>query len=175
MIRRWVLNFAAAASLALCMATVVLWVQSYWIERNLEWITGYYQAYAAYSQAGAIYVPLWDKGSKWDHWDLSLSADKYSESDSWQDLVGPHSRLAGVRLLKTGGELVLMISFWFPAAIALGCAAIFWIKSRHCRITERLRIGNCPACGYNLTANASGVCPECGTAVLGKQGSETKT
>jgi hypothetical protein len=28
----------------------------------------------------------------------------------------------------------------------------------------------CVACGYNLTGNASGVCPECGTAVTGKVG-----
>jgi hypothetical protein len=28
--------------------------------------------------------------------------------------------------------------------------------------------GFCPTCGYNLTANTSGVCPECGTAVSRK-------
>jgi hypothetical protein len=28
--------------------------------------------------------------------------------------------------------------------------------------------GHCP-CGYNLTGNISGVCPECGTAVAGKE------
>jgi hypothetical protein len=26
-------------------------------------------------------------------------------------------------------------------------------------------IPNCPACGYNLTGNLSGICPECGTPV----------
>ena len=28
----------------------------------------------------------------------------------------------------------------------------------------------CPACGYDLTANASGVCPECGRAVAADRG-----
>jgi hypothetical protein len=30
--------------------------------------------------------------------------------------------------------------------------------------------GACSICGYNLTGNTSGVCPECGTAVAGKLG-----
>jgi len=30
--------------------------------------------------------------------------------------------------------------------------------------------GGCRLCGYNLTGNTSGVCPECGTAVAGKAG-----
>ena len=34
-----------------------------------------------------------------------------------------------------------------------------WLKRRSER---RRRAGLCPACGYNLTGNISGVCPECG-------------
>ena len=30
--------------------------------------------------------------------------------------------------------------------------------------------GRCPACGYSLTGNVSGVCPECGTRVGGVGG-----
>ncbi len=36
------------------------------------------------------------------------------------------------------------------------------------RRASRTRRNLCPACGYNLTGNTSGVCPECGTAVAGK-------
>ena len=32
---------------------------------------------------------------------------------------------------------------------------------------ERLHRGECPHCGYSLTGNLSGVCPECGTRVVG--------
>jgi hypothetical protein len=35
-------------------------------------------------------------------------------------------------------------------------------------IYQRFRQGRCLHCGYDLTANTSGVCPECGTAVLRK-------
>ncbi len=31
----------------------------------------------------------------------------------------------------------------------------------------RVRPGHCNHCGYNLTGNVSGVCPECGTALPG--------
>jgi hypothetical protein len=30
---------------------------------------------------------------------------------------------------------------------------------------QRHRQGLCPTCGYNLTGNTSGTCPECGTVV----------
>jgi len=30
------------------------------------------------------------------------------------------------------------------------------------RRRRRIRIGACPTCGYNLTGNVSGTCPECG-------------
>ena len=32
------------------------------------------------------------------------------------------------------------------------------------RIRRRITCGLCPACGYDLTGNVSGVCPECGRA-----------
>ena len=35
---------------------------------------------------------------------------------------------------------------------------------------HRVRRGFCVNCGYNLTGNTSGVCPECGTPVAGKAG-----
>jgi hypothetical protein len=34
--------------------------------------------------------------------------------------------------------------------------------------TLRRKHGQCLGCGYSLTGNTSGVCPECGTAVANK-------
>ncbi|HWE95943.1 MAG TPA: hypothetical protein VG269_18415 [Tepidisphaeraceae bacterium] len=41
-----------------------------------------------------------------------------------------------------------------------------WLKSRRIRnqIRNRIASSQCPACGYDLTGNESGVCPECGRA-----------
>ena len=65
----------------------------------------------------------------------------------------------------------------FPAVHSLGKAAVdlaicgipvacwfafdrpAWVRR------ERRRQGLCAACGYDLTANVSGVCPECGQTV----------
>jgi hypothetical protein len=59
---------------------------------------------------------------------------------------------------------------WIVAAIVNVALGLMWMCSIY---AEMLRDQNadrsardlCPACGYNLFANASGVCPECGVVV----------
>jgi hypothetical protein len=48
----------------------------------------------------------------------------------------------------------------FAAATAVG--PLMWLRAR-ARSARRRRRNQCPGCGYDLTGNASGVCPECGT------------
>ena len=48
---------------------------------------------------------------------------------------------------------------WPATSIGVGLAVALWPGRRH------HRRGTCRACGYDLTGNASGVCPECGTPV----------
>ena len=47
------------------------------------------------------------------------------------------------------------------AFLALPILLVGWPAARRWR---RRRRGQCEACGYNLTGNVSGVCPECGQA-----------
>lgn len=43
---------------------------------------------------------------------------------------------------------------------------LFWRQVHRGRIwEERVIRGHCPACGYDLAGNVSGVCPECGTTI----------
>jgi predicted RNA-binding Zn-ribbon protein involved in translation (DUF1610 family) len=58
--------------------------------------------------------------------------------------------------------LPLVLLFALPSVITILLA---WRR----RIVMS-RVGRCTKCGYNLTANASGVCPECGTAINSKDG-----
>jgi hypothetical protein len=51
------------------------------------------------------------------------------------------------------------IPFWIPSVIIGVPAAFLWYRDR------RIPPGRCQRCGYNLTGNVSGRCPECGTAV----------
>ena len=61
----------------------------------------------------------------------------------------------------TGREVV---NFWFIFAPAAMSTAYFGIVSK--LLAETPADGCCDACGYNLTGNVSGRCPECGTTIV---------
>jgi hypothetical protein len=54
------------------------------------------------------------------------------------------------------------LPYWLPAALASILPASFAVKVRR-RRAARSGSSLCFRCGYDLTANVSGVCPECGT------------
>ena len=58
--------------------------------------------------------------------------------------------------------------FWQPVLLLLAypVAAFAW---RVFRGRRRNRMGLCERCGYNLTGNISGVCPECGQKIPSEQ------
>jgi len=64
------------------------------------------------------------------------------------------------KALHTHVELI--VPFWFAAIISAALPA--GRALRLIRRRARMGRGVCRHCGYNLTANVSGVCPECGTA-----------
>lgn len=52
---------------------------------------------------------------------------------------------------------------WSCAAFAVTTFALLLKRASQIRlIDDRLRCGRCLSCGYNLTGNLSGTCPECG-------------
>ena len=57
------------------------------------------------------------------------------------------------------------VPYWFVTSALLILPLRFVILAR-----KQMRIGHCPKCGYSLTDNSSGTCPECGTPVAGKAG-----
>ena len=62
--------------------------------------------------------------------------------------------------------VVLIRSGYGLAAASLAFAARFFIRAIKDRTDTRgyrLRHGLCLACGYDLTGNVSGTCPECGS------------
>jgi hypothetical protein len=54
----------------------------------------------------------------------------------------------------------VFLPLWIPFAIVVAPTAVLWYVDR-----RRIPAGHCQKCGYDLTGNVSGVCPECGTAL----------
>ena len=61
--------------------------------------------------------------------------------------------------------------FWFHGSTSTGHRTPLWLPLAAIAIpmlllcrSSRWPIGRCQKCGYDLTGNVSGVCPECGTA-----------
>jgi hypothetical protein len=58
-----------------------------------------------------------------------------------------------------GAWEVVCIPLWIPFVIVATPTVLLWHRDR------RLPPGHCQHCGYDLTGNVSGVCPECETAI----------
>jgi hypothetical protein len=66
----------------------------------------------------------------------------------------------GARLLRSTVELPL-----WPTFVLLACYPTIAFIRGPVRRWHRRRRGMCAQCGYNLTGNVSGICPECGSPV----------
>jgi len=60
-----------------------------------------------------------------------------------------------------GTRFDIWVPLWIPFLFVALPTGVLWYRDR-CR---RILPGRCQKCGYNLTGNVSGVCPECGTRI----------
>ena len=81
----------------------------------------------------------------------------------WAEWSMPNLRFG--RKPQTVTFKVFFVQLWMPLVLfsILPLAALLASARRR----TRKRAGMCVQCGYNLTANVSGLCPECGTEVPG--------
>jgi hypothetical protein len=59
-----------------------------------------------------------------------------------------------------GRVSAFILPLWIPLALLATPTIILWCHDR-----RRIPSGHCQTCGYDLTGNVSGICPECGTPV----------
>jgi len=86
-----------------------------------------------------------------------------------------HSILASIQHRYAGQGFIHDSYFtysWGPAFAAICATAVLPLLWCGAFLSSRMRRrrspedGACGNCGYNLTGNVSGVCPECGTAIV---------
>ena len=102
---------------------------------------------------GIVSVIWWPDGSTDDQiWYAIVDLVSYDMSEDSRWL--PRTRLdRPVRFIA--------IPLWLPLLIVALPTAALWYRDR------RPPKGRCQHCGYDLTGNVSGRCPECGTARAG--------
>ena len=154
--KRRLFNLAAAVSLLLCVATLALWVRSYWHGDSLHRVSitqTEFSQQAISSHAGVMNVDLLRypdarpeltgrRHSFWRIWasepNVALASFDYSQNDS-------------------------LLRFGFPHWLAAILFAI--LPALHLRALIRSRrlhgAGRCRDCGYDLRATPER-CPECG-------------
>jgi len=57
-------------------------------------------------------------------------------------------------------DWIVVLPLWIPFLVAALPTGWLWWRDR-----RRIAPGHCEKCGYNLTGNISGICPECGEKV----------
>ena len=158
--------------LVLCVlfsvSTVMLWVMSYWQAPGVVW-SGPDRFIKVAIYRGSVQAAVWRPhrgvGHYPFHWEVVMLGGRLSfRLMRPPDYTWPWKRWGLTwRNLQVLRLQEAHFGAWIPAAI-FGAAA-YVLARPLLRARHRRREGRCMTCGYDLTGNESGVCPECGTAV----------
>jgi hypothetical protein len=168
--RRRLFDFLTMLSLVLCLATVALWVRSYWQGQALARLaqrSGSSRLVTMRSVTGELSLfyqqfPGAIQDSGWSYQVNSL--DKVT---TYAHLVREY-RMQCAMFLGFGyscyyNSSIDVYAIWFPHwFLALILAVLPALRLRNIRRTRRRnRVGLCQRCGYDLRASPDR-CPECG-------------
>jgi hypothetical protein len=158
-------RFLKWSGLGLSLLIAGTWSASAWWRVNYEKLLGDGSLSSYHISRGCLEVDRWSyyevtdciPGDGW--WvDGSLSGSGFKWSLPSIDI--DEYQLGVIHEYHLG----VTVPLWTPFLLVAIPTAILWWRDR-----RRFRQGHCQHCGYDLTGNVSGVCPECGTAVP-KQG-----
>jgi hypothetical protein len=177
-VKRRLFNLAAAVSVGMMLAMVVLWVRSWWALDGLGLDRPNHVSYSLASSQGHLRLergvgdPFGAPGGLY-----RLSAPpvpllgfggappSISKRLGFEYLDGKQ----GPFFTKEGRQFFIRvrsqtIPYWFVLMLAGSCATLFWLPAYRRRVRRvRTARGLCPRCGYDLRATPER-CPECGTA-----------
>jgi hypothetical protein len=161
-VTRRLFNFVTAVSLLLCVAVAALWIVSYRGEPlRAERATSQGEWVEIVNHAGAFKL---FSGSTWPRLGDARWGETYAEEYIIARRHGTLWARWNSELGMSGTEYVeaIEIRHW---PIVLTAALLPAIRlAGIARRGRRVSRGRCQLCGYDLTGNVSGVCPECGGA-----------
>jgi hypothetical protein len=214
-VRRQLFTLASALSLLLCVATVVLWVRSFWFSEqwssdvtppgNIKASTLIFASGVGrialiwqvlppdshstdpssfgYFRTNNLYIPEFPQAGpttpqqrEWRAWVPGVSlysidplmvskpqraVERRSFGPQPPDV--PTNPVATVKVVGSQGGRSLILSCWL-LTIIFAITPSAWLLDRR-RRRRRYTNRPCLACGYDLTGNVSGVCPECGDPI----------
>jgi hypothetical protein len=175
-VRHRLFTIASVMSLLLCAAGAVFWVRSYWVADVIVWqhpsCRGTLQ-----SAPGAVVVQF--NRSQWpsryelvheqvrpptpaDELTVSMRVLNINPGDTWID--SQHVGFAYLHWRGRGSQNSMstaVVPFW-SLTLLPALLPIMWAATHRQCVSRQSCAALCIVCGYNLTANTSGVCPECG-------------
>lgn len=105
--------------------------------------------------AGTLVIDRWvHENERWEGW----SFFDYDGRKGNEILDAFGLRMPSFQRHDSPTYQVVIIPLWLIFALAVIPTCILWYRER-----RRFPAGHCRSCGYDLTGNVSGVCPECGT------------
>jgi hypothetical protein len=106
------------------------------------------------------YTPAWEFNCGVGWFGLVIFEDKQNFPPDWSaEYVGGEFRWGWVDVGKAiTGDRWINIPIWLALFAIAVPTVILW------QLDRRPPPGHCQRCGYDLTGNVSGQCPECGSA-----------
>jgi hypothetical protein len=163
---RILFNVLTVLSLLLCVATVLLWVRSYWSLDEFGYRFRDDSGVSISNPRGHLLVwwhfpgpkdgPMSFRPGFFHHQTASPGGDFEDDFGSAQLKWGPLHVWEFPPFTRFA-----RLPFWLPV-LAFTIMPLIWLSgSRRCRARRRARMDLCPSCGYDLRATPDR-CPECG-------------
>jgi hypothetical protein len=152
---RRLLHLVTLLSLLLCLGVLALWARSYWVHDQLQ-VCAVDHWLILHSTSGVIFV-FDNHFIDSQPFRLVWMRQPQLAGPALPDVMRSMVRFGYDGSLPSSADKVLTFPHWAAAALfALLPSARFYRRLR------RREDGRCKKCGYDLTGNLSGVCPECG-------------
>ena len=159
--KRWLFNITAVFSLLLMLATVGLWVASWYSELHVGFFDSQIRGYGLWSNEGTVRLGCVDVIAVLKRRVPPGSVRlryPYSEPEQW--IVPGFGYCWPVPQPGLDDRnYSLTVPHWFLALIFATGPAVWLYKWNRPR---KLGPNICRSCGYDLTGNETGQCPECG-------------